>query len=149
MAGLGYTYQSLFTLIGTKSGTTRSSIALTAAYDVSNKTKIFETGGMSKANFSILYTTGTGETSNSIDLRIETSSDRTNWYRIPNEAVSTGTSTLTAREFIHVGGSAATAYPLSLPLDLQDEYMRISVKETGVSSNFGTVYVEVILSGGK
>lgn len=147
---LGYTYQSeAIPLIGTKSGTTRTAILLTAAYDVSNKTQTFETKGISKLNFSILYTTGSAETANSIEIRIETSSDRTNWYRIPNEAVSTGTSTLTVREFTFVEASAATAAPISLPLDTQDKYMRISVKESGVSSNFGTVYIEVVLSGSK
>ena len=149
MPGLGYTYQSEpIVLIGTKSGTTRTAIALTAAYDVANKTKIFETGGMSKLNFSILYTMGATETSNSIDLRIETSSDGTNFYRIPNEAVSTGTSTLTQREFVFVGADAAAA-SLSLPLDTQDKHIRISVKESGKATNFGTVYMEVLLSGAK
>lgn len=147
--GLGYTYQDQLVLIGSKSGTTRTSVALTNAYDVANKTKIFETGAASKLNLSILYTTGAGETTNSIELRVETSSDRTNFYQIPNEAVSGGTSTLTVREFTFVGASAATAYPFSLPLDLQDKYMRISVKETGVVTNAGTIYVEATLSGGK
>lgn len=146
---VGYTHQHTFVLIGSKSGTTRTSVALTAAYDVANKTKIFDTGGMAKVNLSILYTTGAGETSNSVELRVETSPDRTNWYRIPNEAVSGGTSTLTVREFSFTGASAATAYSFSLPLDIQDEFMRISVKESGVVTNFGTIYVEGTVSGEK
>ena len=146
---LGDKYQTTLVLVGTKSGTTRTSRTLTAAYDVANKTKIFDTGGMSKINFSILYTTGASETSNSIELRIESSPDRTNFYRIPNESVSAGTSTLTQREFTFVGASAATAYDLSLPLDLQDEHMRISVKESGVVTNFGTIYIEATISGSK
>lgn len=150
MAGLGYTYQSStpLVLIGSKSGTTRTSVALTDAYDVANKTKIFVTGGMSKVNFSILYTMGAAETSNSLEIRIRTSADGTNFYRIPNESVSGGTSTLTLREFTWVGVNAA-ASSISLPLDVQDRHMEISVKETGVASNFGTIYVEATLSGGK
>jgi len=146
---LGYTYQDNLVLIGTKSGTTRTSVALTNAYDVANKTKIFETGGISKLNFSILYTTGAGETDNSIELRIETSSDRINFYQILNESVSAGTSTLTLREFTFVGAAAATVYSPSLPLDVQDKYMRISVKESGVVTNAGTIYIEATLSGSK
>ena len=146
---LGYTYQDNLVLIGTKSGTTRTSVALTNAYDVANKTKIFETGGISKLNFSILYTTGAGETDNSIELRIETSSDRTNFYQILNESVTAGTSTLTLREFTFVGAAAATVYSPSLPLDVQDKYMRISVKESGVVTNAGTIYIEATLSGSK
>lgn len=147
--GLGYDYQNTIVLIGTKSGTTRTAVTLTAAYDVANKTTIFPTGGISKVNFSVLYTTGSAETNNSIELRIESSPDRTNWYRIVNESVSAGTSTLTQREFTLVGASAATAYPFSLPLDVQDEFMRISAKESGVASNFGTVYIEAVVSGAK
>ena len=147
---LGYTFQpDSSVLIGSKSGTTRTSIALTNAYDVANKTKSFSTGGMSKINLSILYTTGAGETNNSIELRVDSSSDGTNWYQIPNEAASTGTSTLTQREFTFVGAAAATAYALSLPLDVQDKYMRISVKESGVVANAGTIYIELMVSGGK
>lgn len=144
---LGYEYQQPLVLIGTKSGTTRTSVALTTSYDVANKTNVFETGGMSKVNFSILYTTGAAETNNSIEVRIRTSPDGTNLYQIVNEAVSAGTSTLTAREFTFVGASAATAYAISLPLDVWDLYMEISVKESGVAANAGTVYVEATLSG--
>ena len=143
---LNYPVQQIITLIGSKSGTTRTSVTLTDAYGVANKTTIFPTGGMTKVNFSILYTMGATETTNSVELRLESSSDGTNFYRIPNEAVSAGTSTLTLREFPWVAVNAAPS-SISLPLDLQDKYMRISVKETGVVTNFGTIYVEAIISG--
>ena len=145
--GLGYTYQDQLVLIGTKSGTTRTSATLTAAY--TGNTKTFATGGISKINFSILYTTGSGESSNSIEVKVESSPDRINFYQIPNETVSGGTSTLTQREFTFVGDSAATAYSLSLPLDVQDKYFKVSLKESGVVTNYGTIYVEATISGGK
>lgn len=145
--GLGYGYHNTLVLIGSKSGTTRTSVALQSSYAAA-LTEDFPTGGMSKINFSILYTTGSGETNNSVEIRIRTSPERTNWYQIPNEAVSAGTSTLTLREFTFVGASAATAYSFSLPIDTQDEFMEIALKETGVASNAGTVYVEATLSGG-
>lgn len=135
------------TIIGSKSGTTRTSVALTNAYDVANKTKIFETSGYSKVNFDVLYTTGAAETDNSIQLRIEGSPDRTNWYRISNESASGGTSTLTEREFTFVGAVAATAYSISIGLDIFYKYVRVSVKETGVAANAGTVYAEITLAG--
>ena len=143
---LYYPTQELSVLIGTKSGTTRTAVTLTAAYDVANKTKTIETGGYSKLNLDILYTMGSGETTNSIETRIECSPDGTNWYRIPNESVSAGTSTLTAREFTFVGADAAAA-TISIGLDIFYKYMKISAKETGVAANFGTVYVEGTLSG--
>ena len=144
---LGYTYQDQLVLIGTKSGTTRTSATLTAAY--TGNTKTFASGAISKINLSILYTTGSGETSNSIEVKVESSPDGTNFYQIPNETVSAGTSTLTQREFTFVGGSAATAYSLSLPLDVQDKYLKISLKESGVVTNYGTIYVEATISGSK
>lgn len=146
MGGLYYQTQDPFVIIGTKSGTTRTPVTLTAAYDVANKTKVFETGGYSKLNLDVLYTMGATETSNSIEIRVEGSSDGTNFYRIPNETVSGGTSTLTAREFTFVGTNADVA-TISVGLDIFYKYIKLSVKETGVVTNFGTVYVEGTLSG--
>lgn len=143
---LEYTSQQTFPIIGTKSGTTVTAVALTNSYDVANKTKIIPTGGMSKLNLDILYTMGATESSNSIELRIEGSPDGTNFYRIPNENVTAGTSTLTAREFMFVGANAAAA-TISIGLDIFYKYVRVSVKETGVDSNAGTIYVEATLSG--
>ena len=133
-------------MIGSKSGTTRTSVALTNAYDEAANTKIFETGGFSKLNLDLLYTMGSGETSNSIEVRIQGSTDRTNFYRIPNETVSGGTSTLTAREFTFVGTNAAAA-TISIGIDIFYKYLQVSVKETGVVTNAGTIYVEGLLSG--
>lgn len=143
---LAYNTQQPVVLIGSKSGTTRTSVTLTAAYDVANKTKTFETTGFAKLNLDVLYTMGATETTNSIELRMEGSPDGTNFYRIPNESVTGGTSTLTAREFTFVGTNAAAA-TISIGLDIFYKYVKISVKETGVVTNFGTVYVEGTLSG--
>ena len=143
---LSYGNHVTFPVIGTKDGTTRTSVALTDAYDVANKTKDFAVGGYSKANFDILYTMGATETTNSIEFRVECSPDGTNWYRIPNESVSGATSTLTAREFTFVGADAVAA-TISIGLDIFYKYLKVSVKETGKVTNFGTVYVECTLSG--
>lgn len=144
--GLYYATQTPVVLIGSKSGTTRTSVTLTSSYDVANKTKVLEVGGFSKINFSVLYTMGAAESSNSIEVRIEESSDGTNFYRIPNDSTSAGTSTLTAREFTFVGTNAAAA-TISIPLDIFYKYLKVSVKETGVAANAGTIYVEALLSG--
>ena len=81
---LGYTYQNAIVLIGSKSGTTRTSIEMESTYQAeatTEATKTFETGGMSKVEFHILYTMGSGESSNSIEIKVEASPDRTNFYR--------------------------------------------------------------------
>ena len=145
--GLGYQLQDSFVLIGGKVGTTRTSSALLSTYA---STATFDTGSASKVNLSFLYSQGTDEGANSIEIKVESSPDRTNFYRIPNESVSGGTSTLTVREFTLVApNTSAAAVSFSLPLDIQDEYMRVAVKETGVAVNAGTVYLEATLSGDK
>jgi len=145
---LAYKSQYNFPIIGTKNLTTMAvtPVTLTAAYDVANKTKAIEVGGHSKLNLDVKYTMGATETANSIEIRVRVSPDGVNYYRIPNEAVSAGTSTLTKREFTFVGADAATD-TISIGLDIFYKYCEISVKESGVVTNFGTVYVEATLSG--
>ena len=150
MSGIGYTYQNLLTLIGSKSGTNRSPVSLTASYQteaVGVPTKSFTTGTMAKVQYSILYTTGASEAGTSLDLKVETSPDGTNWYQLLNASASSGTSTIYQREFVFSAGAGGTAYEFSLPLDIQDKYMKVSVKESGVTTNFGTIFVEVVTSG--
>lgn len=144
---LNYSSQQTFPIVGTKTtALARTGVTLTAAYDVANKTKVFSTGGFSKLNLDVLYTMGATETSNSIEIRIQGSPDGTNFYRIPNESVSGGTSTLTRREWTYVGADAAAA-TISIGLDIFYKYVEVSFKETGVITNFGTVYAEATLSG--
>lgn len=145
MSGLYYSDHVGRPIIGTKDGTTRTPATLTNAY-AGGLSKTFETGGFSKMNLSILYTMGAAETSNSIEVKVEESYDGTNFYRIPNETVSGGTSTLTAREFTFVGTDAGAA-TISIPLDIFYKYVKVSFKETGVAANAGTLYAEVTLSG--
>ena len=141
---------SISTVIGTKSGTTRTSWDLTASYQTeggTKPTKTFESGGMSKLNLYILYTMGATETTNSIEVKIEGSPDGTNFYRIPNDATSTGTSTITEREFTYVGTTDAGANDISIGVDIFYKFVKVSIKETGKVTNFGTVFVDAVLLG--
>lgn len=148
----GHYYPSVQTqvLVGTKSGTTRTSWTLTSAYQTegaAKPTKSFAIGSNPKVNFDILYTTGASETGTSLAFKFEGSPDNVNFYRIPNESVAAGTSTLTDREFVRAGGAGATAYSYSLGLDTFYKFGRISFKENSVSSNVGTVYCEATVLG--
>ena len=144
--GLRYKSHSSVVVLGSKNATTKAqtSVALTSLY--SGNTKTIEVGGYSKLDLAILYTMGAAETSNSIEVQLEQSPDGTNFYRIPNETVSGGTSTLSAREFTFVGTNAAAA-TISVGIDIFYKYVKISVKETGVAANAGTVFAEATLSG--
>lgn len=149
--GLYYPNQKTFAAIGTKVETTRTSITLESTYQAESgqtkPTKTFASGGYSKMNIDMLYTTGAAETSNSIEVKIESSPEGTNHYRIPNDTTTDGTSTITEREFTFVGASAATAYSIGIGVDIFYKFLKVSIKETGVVSNKGTIYAEVTLSG--
>lgn len=221
---LFYKTVQAFPIIGTKtSANVRTGVAMTARYQHLSATSSlrqnkFQVGGYSKIEFSCSYTAGASETGNSVQLKIEGSPDGTNWSRFVNEAVSGGTSTLTAREFtmtqvtdygtlaydaqsanftaglvVTGGSSSATAVietdtdagttgtlllsnisgtftndeaitdsstgaavvngvltsitEFTLPVDISTKYIRVSAKETGVASNFGTIYIEATLNG--
>jgi hypothetical protein len=147
---LHYPSQDTRVLFGSKTAAgVRTGVALTSAYQAESAgvpTKSFEAAGYSTAVFHVNYTMGATETSNSIELKIEESADGINYYRIPNDAASGGTSTLTAREFTFVGTNAAAA-TISILLNVAYPFMRVSAKETGVVTNAGDAFVEVTLSG--
>lgn len=150
MGGLFYPIQKTFSIIGSKNAAgTRTGVELESTYsttEVTEPTKSFRVGGMSKLTLDILYTMGAAETSNSIEMKVEASPDGTNWYRLSTDTTSGGTSTLAAREWTFVGTNGSTA-TINVFLDIAYEYVRVSLKETGVASNKGNVYVEATLSG--
>ena len=150
MGGLYFPQQITQVLIGSKATDgTRTSIEMESTYQsesATEATKTFTTGGYSLLNLDVLYTMGAAETSNSIEIKLEGSPDRTNFYQYANVSNSGGTSTLAAREFTFVGTNGAAA-SISFGLDVFYKYTRVSIKETGVSSNKGSVYVEATLSG--
>lgn len=141
---LNYSSQVTNPIIGTKAGTTRTAATLTAAY--TGNRKAFEVGGFSKLNLDILYTMGATEAGNTIEVQIESSPDGTNWYALPVEANTNGESTLYARNWKFTGSDAAAA-TISIGLDIFYKHVRVSVKESGVATNAGTVYIEATLSG--
>jgi hypothetical protein len=142
---LNYPLQINMVLVGSKSGTTRTGEELEATYE-NDVTKEFKTGGFPRAEFHILYTMGASETTNSIQVRLESSTDGTNWYRLPNDSTSAGTSTITRREFTYVGVDGDDSNVI-IGIDIAYTDMRIAFKETGVETNKGSVFCEVLLSG--
>lgn len=105
----------------------------------------------------VAYTMGATETSNSIQLIVEFASPvteddnaviaSTEWYRQTAESVSGGTSTVTLKEYSFAATVAAGTYDrfhLSFPVDAK--FMRISAKETGVTSNAGSATIKFVLT---
>ena len=148
--GLSYETTQPFRLIGSKTtaGVT-TGVTLESTYQTESDTvatKSFKIAGYSKANFDITYTMGATETTNSVEIKLEHSPDNINWYRYVTDTTTGGTSTLALREWTYVGVNAA-ASSFSLPVDIFDRYIRVSLKETGVATNKGKAYVEVTLLG--
>lgn len=148
--GLRYPTTKTFVIIGEKSSAgTRTGVELESTYsttEITEPTRTFTAGGFSKLNLDFVYTMGASETANTIEVKVEGSPDRTNWYRISNDSTSGGTSTLTQREFQFAGANGAAA-TFSIFLDIAYKYIRVSAKETGVASNKGNVFCEATLSG--
>lgn len=135
-------------VFGSKSSSfTLTPIALTANY-TDNRKILDGITGCSKLDIRYSYTTGASESSNALNILVEQSSDGTNWFAIMNETVSSGTSAVTQRTFIdsdNTGGG--TNIKSSIGLDIFYDKIRISVKETGVAANAGTIYMEASILG--
>jgi hypothetical protein len=153
MGGLVYPVSTPVAIFGTKtlptSGAVPTVIAtsatLTNAY--TGNVKVLTTGGYSELVVMWKYTTGSGESASSLNIQLLGSNDNNNFYFLTNESATTGTSTLYTRTFNTGGGSAATAYSQSYRIDISYKFMKIQVEETGVSTNYGTLFMEGTLAG--
>jgi len=120
----------------TRTGLMRASAPLTTSYVPGTPIDV--------ENFGILvllvkYTMGTGESSNSVVLKVEFSPDGTNFYRQTNNA-----STVETREYTFTAVSAPGTYDsiaIVLPVAAVSR-VRVSAKETGVASNAGTCEIK-------
>jgi len=120
----------------TRTGLMRASAPLTTSYVPGTPIDV--------ENFGILvllvkYTMGTGESSNSVVLKVEFSPDGTNFYRQTNNAP-----TVETREYTFTAVSAPGTYDsiaIVLPVAAVSR-VRVSAKETGVASNAGTCEIK-------
>jgi hypothetical protein len=114
-------------------------VTLTADY--ADNAAVISIGGMSKLSIDIDYAQGAAETGNILEMKIEHSTDGTNWHSLSIDETST-VSDITAREW-NITGDAA----LNIILDIAYLFVRVSLKESGVASNAGTATVTVLPSG--
>lgn len=152
MGGLFYPSQVQSVLIGSKTDAgTRTGVALTSSYQAEGAgapTKTWDVGGMTRVDFAVAYTMGATETANSIEIIVEWSPDLVNFYPLVTDSTSAGTSTLTEREFKYVGTTNAGLSEMTFGIDVSyKEALRISCKESGVVTNAGNVFIEVVNSG--
>lgn len=91
-------------------------------------------------NFTVSYTTGAAETSNTCNVIVE-GYDGTNWIQLGESAITGGTATYTATIYAVAGASAATTYTAHFKVDINWKKIRFGAYEAGVASNKGTVSV--------
>jgi len=147
--GLNYPTSTEVVILGTKNETTKALTPVTLTSALSgNRKEVDGIKGMSKIDIRYSYTTGAAETNNSLNIVVEESSDGVNWFTIANETVSAGSSTLNARTFVNAENTtAANNIKSSIGLDIFYDKLRISCSETGVTTNFGSIYIEASLLG--
>ena len=114
---------------------------VTLTDDYADNSFVLAVGGMTKLSLDIDYAQGASETGNVLAFKVEHSLDGVTWHSLSID--DTGTvSDITAREW-NITGDAA----LNVILDIAYKQVKISVKETGVAANAGTVTIKSLLSG--
>ena len=139
----GYTYINTLSLIGSKSGTTRTSNVITSAF-ADTRSRITPITGASAVELSVLYTPMRAA---NIEIQVETGQDATNMYQLVNDSISGGSSTLTLRTFIHAPTTSAVTF--ALPIDVSNKYIRVSVRENTTIGATSSAYVEISVLGDK
>lgn len=133
--------------------TTRATLEST--YTGTNISEALVTRNATQVFLEIEYTMGAAETANSIEVKIEfadTLGDNralaptsTDWYREAVETLSGGTATVNVLERTFAAVSAAATYDrFVLDVPGGHDFMRVSIKETGVAANKGSASVKLI-----
>lgn len=124
---------------------------LTGSYVASSAVKI---GKANQVTLDVAYTMGTAETLNSIEIKVEFANPvllnepvTTDWHQEAAESVSGGTSTVSLFERTFTATQAAGTYDrFQIAIPVSSKFFRVSVKETGIAANGGTVTVKAIIN---
>ena len=93
------------------------------------------------ATVDVLYTTGAAETNNSMQFQLSFSYDGETWVTETYASLATGTNTLAPLEHSIAGASAGTEYKAQYVVPFCSRHLKVQVKETGVSANYGTATI--------
>lgn len=92
------------------------------------------------------YQLGASETSNVLNIQIEVGVDADDLYILDTGSVSGADVTIVEQIIKFTGANATAPYKEAYPLDFTGRYIRVSVKETNVASNFGTLSMKTLLA---
>jgi len=120
----------------TRSGTTRQSSQLTASFVPGTIVDVEDYGVLSLL---VKYTMGSGETGNSVVLKVELGVDGTNFYSETDNEVSLSVKTYTFQALSAPG--THDYFKVDVPIAGM-KHAKVSVKETGVASNYGTCEIK-------
>lgn len=120
----------------TRNGTIRQSSQLTASFVPGTVIDVEDYGVLSLL---VKYTMGSGETGNSVVLKVELSVDGTNFYCETDNEVSLSVKTYTFQALSSPG--TYDYFKVDVPISGM-KYARVSAKEIGVSAQFGTCEVK-------
>ena len=122
-----------------RAGLIRSSAALTTSYVAGT---VIDAEDFGMLVLLVKYTMGTGESSNAVVLKVEFSTDGTNFYQqTDNDA------TVQLREYSFTAESNPGTYDaIAIVLPVAGiSRVRVSAKETGVATNAGTCEIKYTL----
>lgn len=113
---------------------------LTAAYTGNRFT--LPVAGFQKLSLDIRYARGAAEAASKLFMQLDTSSDGgTTWQNLVIDTTG-ATSVITPREW-----EIGTTNNLNVLVDIAYKMMRVSLRESGVSTNVGNAQVTATLSG--
>jgi len=99
-----------------------------------------ETYASEALNFTVTYTTGADESSNTASVIVE-GFDGTTWIQLGESTNSAGTVTYKEATYNVAGASGATAYYGHFKVDVCWQKIRFGASESGVDANKGTITV--------
>lgn len=132
-------------LIQNLDNNTLSGVTLSSAFDGAGAITV-GTAKKEKAEILVDYTQATGETANDVEVKLESGPSATEVYHLVNSANDAGN--LVSTGGLHIlDGMAAGNNKRAIPVDVQNKFLKISLREAGVANTHGTASVKVFLSG--
>ncbi len=119
-----------------RNGTIRQSSQLTASFVPGTIIDVEDYGVLSLL---VKYTMGSGETGNSVVLKVELSVDGTNFYSETDNEVSLSVKTYTFQALSSPG--TCDSFKVDVPIAGM-KYAKVSAKEIGVAAQYGTCEIK-------
>ena len=122
-----------------------SGVTLTGAYS-GNVSATQVSNSENQLTLFVSYTMDAGETSNSIEVKVEFSPDGTTWFQETSKSISSGTMTHSLAEHTFASTGAGNEDNFVVNTNANYQYFRVSAKETGIASTGGVATIKSVIS---